>query len=273
MKRRKRLQERLVTQERKIYKDAFQQEGERRLKEIVDKLATKRNVVLYSALAVAIVAIILTAVYIRAKRMDSAAQLAFSKAIETFEAPILENPVPAGFDQKVFKSEKERAEAAIAEFQSIAENYGSPYREKALYFMAVSKLYVDRETAISELQSLSTRKDEVGVLSKFALAQAKTAEGNYDEAIALYQELLGLSDPIISKDTINFYIASIYEKQGRKAEAMEIYYTIAKSASEAKDSEGNPLTRTQVARDAEERLRALDPERAKEIGTAGFTPF
>ncbi|MCS6874819.1 MAG: tetratricopeptide repeat protein [Pyrinomonadaceae bacterium] len=273
MRRKSRLQEQLATKGQKVYKDTFQQEGERRLNEIVQKLATKKNLILYGGLAIVLVAIVLLVLHVREKRIDSAAQLALTKAIETSEAIISENPVPAGFDQKVFKNEKERAEAAIAEFQKIVSTYGSPYRDKALYFIAVNKLYIDREAAISELQSLSARKDEVGILSKYALAQAKVVDGKYDEAVSIYQELLSLSDPILSKDTLNFNLAEVYEKQGKTAEAAEIYYRIAKAASEAKDAQGSPLPRTQIAKEAEEKLQALDPERAKEIRQISFTPF
>ncbi|GIU82956.1 MAG: tetratricopeptide repeat protein [Acidobacteria bacterium] len=254
-----------ISQTKPVYKDIFQQEGERRLTEIAQKLSSKKTAILYSGLAVIVLVILIAGYLIRTRQIDAAAQAALGKAIEIAEAPVTELPVPAGFEQKTFKTEKERAEAAIAEFEEIAKKYGSPYREKALYFIAVNKLYIDRAQAISELENLSKRKDEVGALSKFALAQAREAEGKYDEAVALYQELIASSDPIISKETLNFNLAKIYEKQGKKAEAIDVYYSIVKAANEAKDSEGKPLPQTQVARRSRERLKALDPAKAEEL--------
>ena len=55
------------------------------------------------------------------------------------------------------------------------------------------------------------------------------------------------------------------EKQGKKQDAADIYYNIAKAASEAKDSDGKPLPMTQTARDAKDKLQTLDPDRAKTI--------
>ncbi len=272
-RRKSRLQEQVATQEKKVYKDVFQEEGERRLNEIFEKISAKKQLVLYGLLAVVVIAVLAGVYYVRSKRIDAAAQLALSEAIETAEAPITETPLPAGIDQKSFRNEKERAEAAIAEFQKIADNYGSPYREKALYFIAVNKLYLDRQAAISELENLANRKDEIGTLSKFALAQAKEAEGKYDEAVALYQELSSLPDAIISKETIEFNLARVYEKQGRRPEAAEIYYNIVKAANEAKTADGRTLPQTQIAREARERLEALDPERAKEFKEPVFSPF
>jgi len=255
-----------VSTTKPIYKDTFQQEGEKKLSEIAEKISSKKKAILYGVLGIAVLLILTGGYFIRARKIDMEAQAALGKAIEIAEAPITEFAPPAGFDQKTFKTEKERAEAAIAEFEEIARKYGSPYREKAMYLAAVNKLYVDRAQAISELEELSKRKDEVGILSKFALAQAKESEGKYDEAAAIYQELNSLPDTIISKDTINFNLAKIYEKQGKKAEAIEIYYNIVKAANEAKDSEGKPLLpKPQVAVQAKERLRLLDPSKAEEL--------
>jgi tetratricopeptide (TPR) repeat protein len=105
----------------------------------------------------------------------------------------------------------------------------------------------------------------VGKMAKFALAQAMANDGKTDDAIALYQELAAMDNPIIAKDTINSDLAALYEKQGKKQEAADIYFNIAKSAAEAKDAEGKPIPMSQTARDAKEKLQELDPERAKEI--------
>ena len=74
-----------------------------------------------------------------------------------------------------------------------------------------------------------------------------------------------MSDPIVAKDTLNFEIAKIYEKQGKKQEATDIYFNIAKSAAEAKDLDGKPVRLTQTATDAKAKVQELAPDRAKEI--------
>jgi hypothetical protein len=90
----------------------------------------------------------------------------------------------------------------------------------------------------------------------------------------VYQELIGLNDPIVAKETLNFELAAIYEKQGKKKEAADIYFDIAKAASEAKDSEGKPVPMTETARNAKTKLEELDPERSKQIAEpAPENPF
>jgi predicted negative regulator of RcsB-dependent stress response len=173
--------------------------------------------------------------------------------------------VPAGTTIKTFKTEKERAEASVAEFQAVADKFGGDVGQKAKYFVAVNKLSLDRTAAISELENLSKTNDEVGTLSKFALAQAKANDGKTDEAAAIYQQLAVADNPVIAKETIKFELAKLYEKQGKKDDAVNLYFEIAKAASEAKDLDGKPVPMSSTARDAKAKIEELAPEKAKEI--------
>jgi tetratricopeptide (TPR) repeat protein len=112
---------------------------------------------------------------------------------------------------------------------------------------------------------LAKGSDEVGKLSKFALAQAYESDGKLDQAAALYSELAAMSDPIVAKESINFALAAIYEKQGKKQEASDLLFNLVKSASEAKDLDGKPVPLSQTANNAKEKLTQLDPEKAKQL--------
>jgi tetratricopeptide (TPR) repeat protein len=247
------------------YRDAFQRTSERRIEDISSKMEGKGRTILYALGALIVLAILIGIFVSYQRRANAAAQAALGKAIETSTARVSDLPVPAGSTEKVFKTEKERAEAAIAEFQAVAEKYGSPVREKAQYFIAVNRLSVDRAAGIAELENLAKQSGEIGTLAKFALAQAKASEGKTDEAAAIYLELANASDTIIPKDTINFNLAKLYEKQGKKDQAAELYYIVAKNASEAKDAEGKPIPMTQTGSEARERLEELNPAKAAEI--------
>jgi len=247
------------------YRDEFQSNVGEKVQDFGSKLEGKGRTILYALAALAILGTLFLIFNTYNRRSNAAAQTAFGKAIETSQGIVGTDPAPVGFTGKTFATEKERAEAAINEFQAVADKYGSPVREKAKYFVAVNRLSVDRATAIQELEALAKSSDEVGTLSKFALAQAKTDDGKLDEAAALYKELAGLSNSILSKDTYNFELAKIYEKQGKQAEAAELYFNIAKFASEAKDLEGKPIPMSETARTAKQKVEELNPEKAKEI--------
>lgn len=247
------------------YEDQFQHDIGRKIEQAGKKLEGQGKNILYGLAALIVLLAIIWIFYLWNGRSNAAAQTALGKAIETSQARITETPPPAGSTDKTFKTEKERAEAAIAEFQSVADKFGGSVGEKAKYFAAVTRITVDRPAAVTELEGLSKSSDEVGKMAKFALAQTRADDGKLDEAVALYQELVAMSDPIIAKETINFEIAKIYEKQGKKQEAVDLLFNIVKAASEAKDLDGKPVSMSPTAQSAKDKLKSLDPEKAKEI--------
>ena len=247
------------------YRDPFQEKVGTRVEEIGSKLQGQGRNILYGIGALVVIGLLVGIFYLWNSRSNATAQAALGKAIETSQAIVSPSPQPAGSTQKSFKTERERAEAAVAEFENVAQKYGGSVGEKAKYFAAVNKLAIDRPAAIEELRSLSGSDSSVGKLSKFALAQALADDGKYDEAVPMFQDLASSKDPIIAKDTINFNLAKIYEKQGNKQQAADLYFDIAKAASEAKDQDGKPIPMSETARDAKSKLDELDPERAKQI--------
>lgn len=257
-----------LTQEEKDkiqFKDEFQKSVGEKIEDFGDNFAGKGKNILYGLAALGVLAVVIGIFYMWNQRSNNKAQTALGDAIATSQAVVTDSPVPATFTGKVFKTDKERAAAAIKEFQTVADTYSGDYAEKAKYFIAVTRLKIDRPTAIKELQALSSVGDEVGAMSKFALAQAQTDDGKLDEAAKLYQELAKTEDSVIAKDTINFELAKIYEKQNKTKEAADLYFNIVKQASEAKDIEDKPIPLTQTSREAKDKLEELAPERAKEI--------
>jgi len=248
-----------------VYRDEFQSNVGSQVEDIGKKFEGKSRTLLYTLAALAALAVVVGIFFAYNRRTDAAAQTALGKAIETSQLQVTSSPLPAGSTAKTFKTERERAEASISQFQAVVDKYGGSVEDKAKYFIAANRLSIDRAAAVSELEALSKNSGEVGTLSKFALAQAKAGDGKSDEAAALYRELAASNDSILAKDTINFELAQTLEKQGKKDEAADLYYSIAKVASEAKDGEGKPVAMTQTAREAKQKLEAINPERAKGI--------
>lgn len=247
------------------YQDAFQQNVNAKLDEVGKKFEGNGRKIVYAVLALLVIALLVFVVMRLSRRSGAEAQAALGKAIETSQLRVTDQPVPAGSTEKTFKTEKERAEAAIAEFQTVVDKFGGSVGERAKYFIAVNRLVIDRAAGISELEAIAGSSSDNGKLAKFALAQTRADDGKFDEAAKLYQELIAMPDAIIAKDTLNFALAKVYEKQDKKKEAADLYFTIAKTAADAKDAEGKPIPMTQTARDAKDRVTELDPERAKEI--------
>jgi predicted negative regulator of RcsB-dependent stress response len=148
----------------------------------------------------------------------------------------------------------------------VAAKYGDPYRELAKYFVAANKLGLNRSEAIGELEGLSkSSNQEVAVMSKFALAQAKEEDGQYDAAIGLYTEIARSNSPVIPADTANLRIALIYEKQGKKKESVDMLFAIIESSRKAKDKDGKPLPPSSASREAATKLEKLDSARFAQL--------
>ncbi len=252
-------------QEKKIYVNPLQRQVDERLEDVSKKLEGKGRTILYGVGAVLVLVILVFLFMKWNARSNAAAQTALGKAIEISQAQISETGTPVGSTQKTYPTEKDRAEAAIAEFQSVSDKFGGAVAEKARYFIAVNRLTIDRPAAITELEGLSGGSSDTAKLAKFALAQTRVNDVRFDDAAALYQELAAMTDPVVARDTINYELALVYEKQGKKQEAAQIYFDIAKAASDAKDMDGKPIRMTETATNAKNKLKDLDPVKAKEI--------
>jgi hypothetical protein len=225
----------------------------------------KGRTILYAvAGAVALVALLLVFNWWRERRAD-AARLALGQAIKIAEAPVSPTPQP-GQTGPSFATERERAQKAVEAFQKVQNEYGSPYRELARYFAAASLLSVDRPKGLSELEALSKDGDaDVAARSRFALAQAREADGQYDAAAALYQELLQSPAGTISPNALKLRLAAVYEKQGKKDDAVNLLFQMVEAARNAKGKDGKPLPESTVTRTAADKLQELSPERFAQL--------
>lgn len=226
--------------------------------------------------AVALVALLLAFNWWRERRADEA-RFALGKAIEIAEAPVSPTPQP-NQTGPTFTNERERAQKAVEAFQKVQSDYGSPYSEIARYFAAASLLTVDRPKGLSELEALA--KDggsEVAARSRFALAQAREADAQYDAAAALYQQLLNEKSEAVSQNAVKLRLASVLEKQGKKDEAVNLLFQMVEAARKAQGKDGKPLPASAATRAAADKLQELSPERHAQLPPeptrAGSLPF
>jgi len=247
------------------YEDPFQKAVGKKVEDAAGVFAGQGRNILYGLAAAAVLGLVIWIIYSRLGSSNAEEQPALGKAIETSQAQISMTPPLAGSTQKTFTSQKERAEASIAEFQAVVDKFGGAVGEKAKYFVAANKLTVDRGAAIKELEALSASGGEVGSLSKFALAQTRVEDGKADEAIKLYQELAGSSDTVVAKETVQWELAKLFEKQGKKEQAVDTLFAMVKTASETKDLDGKAVPLTTTVQAAKQKLQELDPVKAKEI--------
>jgi predicted negative regulator of RcsB-dependent stress response len=224
-------------------------------------LEGKGRTILYG-LGGVILAAILVMVFVRwsNKKSDEASQ-ALGRAIAISTADINPAPIPGSTDP-TFGSEYDRAQRAIQEFEKVAAKYGDPYRSEARYFIASNRLLVDRNKGLTELSELSNSSvPEVAALSKFALAQAKESDGKLDEAAQLYSDLARQNSTSVTPETANLRLAKVYNKQGKKKEAVDVLFNLVDASRKAKGENNQPAPVSAAAREAATELQKLDPER------------
>ena len=238
---------------------------------LADRVADYRKQILYGLFGLVIVAIgIYAIVRWRHKHADEAAA-AMGRAIAINDAEIGPNPPPGSRDP-FFTSQQERSERAIQEFEKIAAKYGEPYRTEARYFIATNELVTDRLKAEQDLQNLANGSDDVAVLAKYALGQAKESDGALDQAAALYSQIASMNSPVVTPDGANLRLAVVYNKQGKKKEAADILFNMVTAARNAKDKDGKPVPESAASRAAGQELLKIDPTRHAQL-PAPATPL
>jgi hypothetical protein len=231
---------------------------------MADRIAGRRQQIVYGLIGLVIVAIgIYAIVRWRHKHADEAAA-AMGRAIAINDADIGAAPPPGSRDP-FFTSQQERSESAIREFQKIAAKYGEPYRSEAQYFIATNELVTDRLKAETDLQNLANASGDVGVLAKYALAQAKESDGALDQASALYSQIAAANSPVVTADSANLRLAIVYNKQGKKKEASDILFNMVSTARNAKDKDGKPVPESAASRAAAQELLKVDPSRQAQL--------
>lgn len=208
--------------------------------------------------------IVIVAMRWSARKNDEARQ-ALGRGIEIVNGSI-GSTTATNTPGKTYASEQERATAAIAEFEKVAAKYGDPYQSEARYFIGTSRLALDRDKAMAELDELGKKgTPEIAALAKFALAQAKESDGKLDDAAKYYSEVALIKAPTVTPDSANLRLAKVYEKQGKKKEAADLLFNIVDSARKAKGADDKPIPSSSAAREAATELERLDAERYKQL--------
>jgi hypothetical protein len=200
------------------------------------------------------------------------ARLALGRAIKIAESPVIATPMP-GATTPSFRTEKERSQKAVEEFQKVAASYGGTTGEHARYFAATHQLQLDRPKGMAELDALTKSGDaEVATLAKFALAQAKEGDAKYEEAAALYSELAKQGSTIITSDTANLRLALVYKQLDKKQEAADILFKMVEASRQTKGKDGKPAPQSGAVRRAADELEKLDPARYAQLTPPPLPP-
>jgi tetratricopeptide (TPR) repeat protein len=226
--------------------------------------STHRKTILGGLLVLAVVLLVLGGTVLYISQRDDKASVVLGEAVRTYTTPLRAPEAPATPEVKTFTSSKERAQAAVKEFNQIATDYSSTRNGKfARYMSGIASVEAgDMKAAEQSLSEASSFRDrELSALAKFALASIYRDSQRDADAIRLYQELIDIDSPEVPKTTAQFELAALYEAKHQPGDAAKVYEQIQKDeqadrAAAAKKSSTPPVPGADQQKSAIEEMAA-----------------
>jgi tetratricopeptide (TPR) repeat protein len=181
----------------------------------------------------------------------SNAEAAFAQAIEKFTAPVQDpaSPTTTPPTGKYYTDEQTKWRESAEAFELLANDYAG-----------ASYLHFDRDKGMSLLEQVAAMNEQpTSNLARLAVAESCAANGEYDKAISLYQQLLRSAPNL--KPAVEVGLGRVYEKSGDLEKAVEAYLEAAK-----------PDRSSGAGAEAEKRLSAIAPDRLKDLPPPSTLP-
>jgi hypothetical protein len=210
------------------------------------QLAAANRRTIFTAIGVLAVVLLLVIGYVSyTNSRDDKASLAMGNAMRTYSAQLRAPDAPATPDFKSYTSGKERAQAALKEFNQIATEYSGTRNGKfARYMSGIAAMQAgDSKLAEQNLtEAASFRDRDLSSLAKFALASLYRSMQRDADVIRLYKEMIDTDSTTVPKATAQFELASFYETKQQPGEAARIYQQI-----QTEEQAANKATDTKAA--------------------------
>lgn len=161
-------------------------------------------------------------------RQEAAAEASFSRAMETFHAPVAaELPPGAERPATTHATREEKYRKALAEFEGVAKSGSGDVRQRARYYAALSQVELgDVAAAEKSLSEMAGRKDDhdlVPSLARLALADLHRRNGQAAKAIDSYRQLLDDPSFLLPRDHVLLELAAAQEQADLLGDARASY--------------------------------------------------
>ena len=190
-----------------------------------DRILNNRELAIKIAVAVVALIVVIAAVSLVYTYRTNAASAALAEAMQTYDSPIStpDEPVPAS--QKSFPSVEARADAANAQFWTVASKYGmtAPGRN-ALYLTGVTALQAGRTAQAETLlkKSAESWNRDIANLAQLSLAGLYHSTNRDALAIQTYQDIIRKPSTVVPAGLAQLQLAELYQSNGNTAEAKKL---------------------------------------------------
>ena len=155
---------------------------------------------------------------------STAADTALGAAMDLYTTPLATPGAPA--QAGVYSTAADRAKAANAQFQSVADKYGMMKQGKmAKYFVGLTDEEIGQSSnaeAVLKDVSGSFNKD-VANLAKIALAGFYQQNNRANDAVDLYNQIIAKPSTTVSASVAQLDLADLYASQGKQDQAKALW--------------------------------------------------
>lgn len=192
-------------------------------------LADNRDRIVVGLVAAAVIVALASGYYWWSRRAENSAGAAFGNAMALMQSPIVPAPTVAGATQAAgtFPTEQARADATVAAFREVIEQYPSTDAARgARYHIASLLLSMNRaaEAEAAFREAIDEGGDTVyASVAQLGLAEALVNQGKYDEGIRVLNDLAGNRDGDLPIDGILSRLGHASLKAGKTQEARAFF--------------------------------------------------
>jgi tetratricopeptide (TPR) repeat protein len=190
-------------------------------------LSHKKGLIL-AIVAVAVVAGAIFGWRFYSQRQSVKAEAQFNNALVIYEAPVVGPGQPPQPNELTYSDATKKFQDALPQFQQVVKQYPSTRPgQLAKYYFALCQVHLGQNVqAISNLTEIENGSDrDFAAMARFELAQIYDQTGKTDQAVQLYNELLGNPSVLVPKPIVLLALAAHY-RQSNPAQAVKLYNEI-----------------------------------------------
>lgn len=186
-----------------------------------------------------------------AARTEERAQGELAKAVEILNAPVTPLGVGTTASAGSYATEAARAEAALKQLRSTADQFGRTdaglrARYYAASLLAESNKPQEAAAAYEQVRDAAGASTLLGRMASLGLASMQVRQKQFDPAIKTLQELSQRRDGPLPVDAVLVQLADAYQQAGRAAEASQTLQRVI-----------DEFPQSPYAADARQRVQAL----------------
>ncbi|HTS13365.1 MAG TPA: tetratricopeptide repeat protein [Candidatus Limnocylindrales bacterium] len=162
------------------------------------------------------------------ERQSASAQVALDGAMKVFQAQTGNPGTPAMPGELTFPDDKTKFTQAAEKFEDVAKKFPRTHSgELASYYAGLSLEKLNKDSDAKQwLQRAAGSSDEsFASLARFELAQLEVRNGQGDEAVKIYQDMMAKPTVLVPKPVVMLALAEYYV-QKNPSEAAKLYAQI-----------------------------------------------